>query len=227
MRYLLLLTLSLCALSSMADALPDDPYLSVTGRASLEVKADQVIIQFQPSVVNKSGKLAKQQLDQKVALAVKNLKASGFNVDAIESLSQSTRPEYDYQKNERILRGVRVTHELRYRLTEIDKVNDFLDALLNAQIEMISPLQYGLQDPKYWQAQVRKEAVLDSKQKAKNLAQLYDAQLGKVYSVVYQDSEVRPMQVRTMALMESDTLNIKPQNIILKDRVNSTFILKP
>jgi len=224
MRYLLFV-FSLLSFSIFANSFPDEPYVSVTGNALLEIEADQVVIQFQPSVLDKSAELAKQKVDQKVALAFNNLKEAGFNTDHLETLSQSSRPEYDYQKNKRVLIGVRVTHQLSYRLIDIDKVNLFLDALVAAQIESISGLQYGLQDPHQWQAQVRKMAVLDSQQKATDLAQLYGARLGKVYSINYANNSVQPVLARTMA-MESDAITVKPKNIRLTDRVNSVFRLK-
>ena len=227
MRYILLLTLSLLSFSTLASAFPDDPYVSVVGSASMEVKADQIVIQFQPSVLNKSGELAKKELDEKVALLFENLKQAGFATEAIESITQSTRPEYDYQKNKRILVGIRVTHELSYSLTDITQANTFIDALLQSKVEAISPLQYGLQAPEQWQAKVRAMAVLDSKQKATDLATLYDAALGKVYSVSYQNNQNRPVQMRAMAMESSDAVNVKPKDIKLSDRVETIFILKP
>jgi len=226
MRYLLILTLSLFSFASFANNFPAEPFVSVTGNASLAVQADQVIIRFQASALDENGEEAKKRVDNKVALVIKNLALSGFNSEEIESISQSTRPEYEYQKNKRTLLGIRVIHELSYRLTDIDNVNSFIDAILNAQIKSISPLEYGLQDPQQWQQKVRQSAVLDSKQKALNLAQLYDAKLGSVYSIVYQNNSNRPVLMRTMATpTESDA--IKPKNITLADRVNTVFLLKP
>ena len=226
MRYLLLFTLSLFSFSTLANSFPDDPYVSVTGSASLEVKADQVIIQFQPSALNASGEVAKQQLDKQISLLVNSLSGAGFDADDIESVSQSTRPEYEYQQKKRTLVGVRVTHELRYRLIDIEQVNKFLDVLLTAKVEAISPLQYGLQNPQQWQAKIRKAAVLDSKQKAADLAQLFDAKLGHIYSINYPSNRAQPVLMRAMA-MESDALTIKPKNITLNDRVETVFLLKP
>lgn len=226
MRYLLLLTFSLFSFSTIASPFPDDPYISVTGSASLEIEADQVIIGFQPSVLNSSGEQAKKSLDEKVATLLNYLKQSGFSIDAVESISQSTRPEYEYDNNKRSLVGVRVTHELSYRLTDISKVNSFIDALLKAKVESISALKYGLQTPDKWRSQVRQLAVQDSQEKASALAKLYDAKLGKVYSINYQNSNAQPVLMRAMA-MESDVQNIKPKNITLTDRVETLFILKP
>lgn len=225
MSYILLLVLSLFSFSTLASAFPDEPYISVVGTASLEVKADQLVILFQPSAIKKSGELAKKELDEKVSLLLKNLEKAGFPSDYVESVSQSTRPEYNYKNNKRVLLGVRITHELRYRLTDINRVNAFIDALLKAKVEAISPLQYGLQAPQQWQAKVRQMAVLDSKQKAQDLVQLYDAKLGHVYSIRYLNSQLHPIQIRAMAKESLDVINIK--DIKLTDRVETVFILKP
>lgn len=226
MRFILLLLISLFPFSTFASSFPDDPYISVTGNASLAIEADQVIIQFQPSAVDKSGEVAKQIVDQQVTLLLKQLQQAGFNVDEVQSISQSSRAEYDYQQKKRQLLGVRVTHELSYRLTDISRVNAFLDALLSAKVDTISALRYGLQNPQQWQDKVRKMAVLDSQQKAQNVAQLYDAKLGNVYSINYQNNEATPVYMRA-ASMESDAVNVKPKNITLNDRVSVVFILKP
>jgi len=226
MRHLLLLTLSLLSSSIFADSFPEQPYIAVTGNASLEVEADQVIIKFQPSSLNSAGDVAKQQVDQQIDLLLTSLQEAGFNLDDLETISQSTRPEYEYQNKKRVLLGVRVTHQLSYRLTDLNRVNTPLAIVLRAKIESISALQYGLQDRYQWQAKVRQIAVLDSKQKATDLAKLYGAKLGKVYSINYANNSSRPVLARAMA-MENDAITIKPQNITLTDRVNTVFILKP
>ena len=180
--------------------------------------------QWQPI---KNAQLAKNEVDNKVSQLIKNLKKAGFDTDDVQSISQSTRPEYDYQNKKRVLLGVRVTHELSYRLKDITKVNEFIDALLSAKVESISPLQYGLQAPEQWQDKVREMAVLDSKSKAENLALLYGAKLGKVYSINYQNNQARPILMRAMAMDSSESANVKPKAITIKDRVETVFILKP
>ncbi|WP_413700375.1 SIMPL domain-containing protein [Psychromonas sp. KJ10-10] len=227
MRHFLLLFVSFCSFSVIANSLPNEPYVSVVGSASLSVKADQVIINFQPTAINDSAIIAKKQVDQQIALLFNNLTQAGFVTDKVESLSQSTRPEYQYQKNERKLMGVRVTYELSYHLNDITKVNEFMDALLNSKIETVSPLQYGLQSPQQWQGKVREMAVLDSKVKAQDLARLYDAKLGAVYSINYQNNEARPVLMHSMAMesKKSNVVDIKPRNIELNDRVETTFLL--
>lgn len=226
MRYLLLIALSFFTFISSANSLPDEPYVSVSGNALLEVKADQVVIQFRATSLNKSGEVAKIKVDKKVAVLLDNIKKAGFSIDYVENVSNFIRPEYNYKNKNRLLLGIRVTHDMRYHLTEISKANQFVDLLLKSKIDSISPLKYSLKVPEKWQAEVRKMAVLDSQKKAKNLALLYNARLGKVYSITYLDNSSRPIQMRAMS-MESDVLNIEPKNIIVRDSVQTVFILKP
>lgn len=165
MRYLLLSFIFL-SLSTSANSMADIANISVSGNAVLEVEADQVVINFNANVMNKSALLAKQKTDQKVSLLVKNLKKAGFSPALLMSLSQRSTPEYEYSQDKKRLVGVRVSHELSYRLSDINKVNLFIDSVLKSNIDSISTLQYGLQDTHKWRMKVRKMAVLDSQQKS-------------------------------------------------------------
>ncbi|KPU83545.1 hypothetical protein JI57_01040 [Psychromonas sp. PRT-SC03] len=227
MRYLLL-SLVLFSMASTANPFRDKANIAVSGNAVLEVKADLVVINFNANAINKSALIAKQKVDKKIFNLLENLKKSGFSKDLLVSLSQRSTPEYKYVKNKRVLVGVRVSHELSYRLTAIDKVNDFIDSVLKSNIDTISTLKYGLQDAQKWQAKVRKMAVLDSQQKASNLASLYQAKLGKVYSINYQNNQPMPISLRNVQMsLKSGGLNVAPKKIKITDHVNVHFILKP
>lgn len=226
MRYLVIIFSTLFSLYVSADGLPSGPYVSVVGSASLEVQADQVIVEFEPSAINKSAKLAKEEVDKKVAAVIKNLTHAGFSGDALRIDSQNVRPEYDYQGKQRTLLGVRVSQQLSYRLLDVNRADLLIDRLLAANIVSISSLQYGLQDPNQWHAQVRDSAVLDSTNKAQALAKAYQAKLGKVYSINYANNSARPVFARSMA-MESKGNNVKPKTITISDRVNTVFELLP
>ncbi|WP_028865154.1 SIMPL domain-containing protein [Psychromonas aquimarina] len=227
LQYLLLAAASAFSVSSLAASQPDEPYIAVTGSAELEVKPDQVIIQFQASALERKGALAKNEVDQQVETLLVNLQQSGFSSKELESADLYTRAEYDYQKDKRIFMGIRATRDLTYRLTDIDKVNQFLDAVLASDIEAINQLQYGLQSPEKWQLEVRQMAVEDSVKKAANLAKAYQAELGKIYSVNYQNSYREPVMMRAMSSENLDTTTYQINTIKLNDRVQAVFILQP
>lgn len=227
-KYLFVFFFSIVSFSIVAASFPDDPYISVTGRASVEVKPDQVVIQFQATVVDKKVEKAKEKVDKQVSDLLQNLEKSGFNPAKLESAKIDSRAEYEYHENKRSLLGIRVTRHLSYRLTDIDKVDQFLTAVLESNIELIDALQYSLQSEEKWRLQVRKMAVQDSKQKAENLAELYQAKLGKIYSVNYQGNNIRPMMKQVMsaesASVQSSSYQI--EKITISDRVSAVFLLR-
>jgi len=225
-QYLLVAVISAFCVPSLANSLPDDPHISVTGSAELEVAPDQVVVVFHASALEASGALAKNRVDQQVSGLLSDLNKAGFNSEKLESADLYIRAEYDYQKEKRTLLGVRATRDLTYLLTDINKVSQFLDVLLGAKIDAIDPLQYGLQSPEQWQLKVRLMAVKDSMQNAAVLAQAYKSQLGKIYSVNHSDSSARPVMMRAMQ-SEMTMTSYQVKTIKLSDRVQAVFLLKP
>lgn len=224
--YFLAAVVSVFSVFCLADSLPDSPSISVTGNAELEVLPDQVTVVFHASALEATGALAKNRADQQVSSLLANLNKAGFASEKLESAALYTRAEYDYQKDKRTLLGIRATRDLTYLLTDINKVSQFLDVLLAANIDAIDPLRYGLQSPEQWQLKVRLMAVEDSMKNAALLAQAYQSKLGKIYSVNYQDSYSRPELMRTMQNeMAATTYQVK--KIKLSDRVQAVFLLKP
>jgi len=225
-KYLVVAFISIFSFSALANGLPDDQYISVSGTATLEVKPDQVLIQFQASALQPKGMLAKEKVDRQVSSLFSNLKKAGFASKELDSGDLYTRAEYDYHKETRTFMGIRATRELSYLLTDLNKVNLFLDTVLSSDIESIGLLEYGLQSPKQWQLKVRQMAVEDSMEKASALAQAYQAKLGKIYSVNYQNSYPRPLMMRAMQdEMAATTYQVK--TIKINDRVQAVFLLKP
>jgi uncharacterized protein YggE len=223
---LIMVFITIFSVSVLGNALPDDPHISVTGTATLEVKPDQVIIHFQAKALEKDAALAKQKVDQQVADLLVTLPQAGFTNDALQRASLRIREEYQYINKKRTLQGIRAVRELSYLLTDTSKVNLFLEAVLAANIESIQQMHYGLQSPKKWQLEVRQMAIQDSQEKAANLAAAYQAKLGKIYAINYQQRNVQPMMMRTMKdEVAGSTYQVK--NIKISDTVQAIFILKP
>lgn len=225
-KYLVVAFLSVFSFSALANGLPDEQYIAVNGTATLEVKPDQVLIQFQASALQPKGMLAKEKVDQQVRSLFSQLKKAGFDSNALDSGDLYTHAEYDNYKEKRTFMGIRATRELSYLLTDLNKVNLFLDTVLSSDIESIGSLEYGLQSPKQWQLKVRQMAVEDSMEKASVLAQAYQAKLGKIYSVNYQNSYPRPLMMRAMQ-DEMAATTYQKKTIKINDRVQAVFLLKP
>ena len=223
---LIIVVIAIFSVSAIANALPDDPHVSVTGSAILEVKPDQVTILFQAKALEKNATLAKKSVDQQVENLLINLPQAGFASQELQRANLQIREEYQYINKKRTLQGIRAVRELSYLLTDLNKVNLFLETVLAADIESIQQMQYGLQSPKKWQLEVRQMAIQDSQAKAANLAAAYQAKLGKIYTINYQQHNVQPIMMRAMH-DEAAGSTYQVKNIKLSDTVQATFILKP
>lgn len=225
-KFLTVVFISFFSFSVWASEAPAERHINVTGLAELDVKPDQVLIQFQATTLAKKGGVAKQKTDQQVNALLSKLKKAGFDINVLERADIYTRAEYQHNKDQRIFLGIRATRNLRYLLTDLNKVDLFLDTVLSVGIDSIDQLQYGLQSPQKWQIKVREMAVEDSQEKAKMLASAYNAELGDIYSVNYQNTYFRPMMMRSSkAQVQGSTYQVK--KIKMTDQVQAVFLLKP
>ncbi len=193
-NYLLLGILSTFSLATFANinSFPDQPHLAVTGSAQIEVQPDQVVIQFKASALEDTAGAAKQKVDQQISTLLVNLEKAGFDTTVLERGTINTREQYHYIQDQRNLQGIAATRDLTYLLTDLDKVNLFLESVVAANIDSIEQMHYGLQSPQQWVLKVRQLAIQDSKDKAENLASAYQAKLGKIYSINYQQQYAQP-----------------------------------
>lgn len=221
---LLITTLSLSTLANAA-ALPDGPHVAVTGSAQIEVQPDQVTVQFQATSLEKTAVLAKQNVDQQVSALLVNLKRAGFDTKILERGQINTREQYQYVQEQRTLQGIVATRDLSYLLTELDKVNQFLELVVAANIESIGQMNYGLQSPQEWQLKARQLAIQDSKQQAENLASAYQAKLGKIYAINYQHSYAQPLMMRVKSEQTAES-TYQVNKIKVSDQVQAVFTLE-
>ncbi|MEH6453832.1 MAG: SIMPL domain-containing protein [Psychromonas sp.] len=226
LKSLFLVIVTTCSISVFASTSPDTPHISVLGSATLEVKPDQVTINFQAKALEKDAAMAKQKADQQVADLLVALSKSGFSNEALQRSNLQVREEFQYTDKKRTSVGIVAVRELSYVLTDVTKVNEFLDVLVTANIESIQHMSYGLQAPDKWRLEVRQMAIQDSKAKAANLAEAYQAKLGKIYSVNYQQHNAQPMMMRAMR-DEAAESTYQVKNIKITDRVEATFRLQP
>jgi len=211
---------------SQASGAPQKAHISVSGIAKIKVQTDTVNISFQSVVTEKDSEQAKRKVDIQVNNILTKLKQGGFDNKRLVRSDIQLRPEYDYIGQQRISIGVKATRNLSYKLDDTNKLNAFLEILVENEISNIGQISYALKDPSKWQLKARDMAVKDSISKAKSLAKSYKASLGKVYSINYQGNEQQPVLMRAMR-SEQNVPSYQNNEITITERVNTTFLLKP
>lgn len=212
-------------LSTSVSALPEAAHIMVTGNAQLKVKPDMATISFQAVSVQDSAEQAKQEADAQVSLILSLLKKSGFEQTLLTRGDLQLRPEFEYIDKKRQQVGIKATRQLSYQLDDINKVNHFLDLLVKAKVNQLSRINYSLKDSKAWQLKARELAVQDSKEQAEGLAKSYQAKLGKIYSIHYQNQRVQPIAMRAMESDQVAPVYLK-QDIVINEHIDAVFILE-
>ena len=210
---------------TQVQAQPQKPYIAVSGNAQLQVKPDIVRIEFQSIAVENEAGNAKQVVDDQVQLLLSTLAENGFEEALLTRGDLQLRPEYEMIEKKRTEVGIKATRNLSYQLDDLSTINAFLQLLVEADISNIGQINYALKNPLQWQEKARDLAVKDAINKAKGLAESYQVELGKVYSINYQGSNIRPIMMRAMESDEMTAASYQHHEITINERVESVFLL--
>lgn len=181
-----LFTVACCLLP---DARAESPVrqITVTGQAERNFtpdKADVIVVVEGRAKTLKEAKAAHDQL-----LKALHAVTAKFDIakSEVKTLSDSINPQYDYinenGNGRQVLRGYTAEHRLQVTLDTLDKMGDFINALVAKNIDRIEQVSYGLQDSDEAEMEVSIMAVKDARAKAEKLLNALDASLGKVLTV--------------------------------------------
>jgi len=211
---------------SIADALPSQPYISVSGISKIQVKPDTVKISFQATATENSAESAKLIVDKQIQLLLSKLKENGFKESLLNRGNIQLRPEYEMIQKKQTQVGIKATRNLSYQLGDTSDTNLLLELLVEVDIANIGQFYYSLKQPDEWQQKARNLAVQDSINKAQQLAKSYHAGLGKVYSIRYQSNNSQPIMMRSVENSNATALYQENQ-ITINERVDTIFLLEP
>jgi hypothetical protein len=95
------------------------------------------------------------------------------------SIYQVTR--WDWEDEEEIVVGYRVTNMVTAKIRDIDKAGTIIDAVAEAggDLTRVEGISFSVDDPSSYQEEAREEAMADAKAKAEQLAESAGVTLGK------------------------------------------------
>ena len=187
-------SLLLTSTFSFADALPSEPHFYVKGYSQQYVQPDEVVFNMAITHTDKNIKNAKAEVDKVINRAIKV--ATKFNVSKndIDAAQFNVRREtrYNRQTQQEEFVGFRVVRDLKFKLTDINKYADILQALVDTGINEIGQAQFSYSKQAEVKSKLRKLAIKDAKLAAKELAKEFDTSLKEVYSVSFHHSPSNP-----------------------------------
>lgn len=219
---------------AVADALPNAPYISISGQGSVQAQPDMATLVIEVNASNAKAEQAKKQVDQRVARYFDFLHQQGITDKDIDAANVTTQAQYDYSdRGKPKLTGYQASRRVTVSLHQLAKLNTLLDGALAAGLNEIRSVSMGIEHPERYQQQARQAAIADAIAKGKSLASGFDATLGSVWSVTYQAQSSVPMpMVRMMSAKASspDTTadqTYQQQKLDFNDEVAVVFTLHP
>lgn len=189
-RTLILLTAMLLPghAAAQVNALPSLPHLLVKGEAKRDVVPDRFVVSVVLTALDMRPDGAREKVQANLATLLTSLKQGGAIADSIDATVFSVAPEFIYEEQRRIFKGTRVTRQLRVTFPDADKTRAFLAQLQAGEEVQLAGINASYSDEAVLRAELKGDAMRQTRETADLLAKSYGARIGGLYSV----SDVAP-----------------------------------
>ncbi|MDD6049795.1 MAG: SIMPL domain-containing protein [Clostridiales bacterium] len=223
------LLLPCLALSESTPSVADGATITVTGSATVTLKADYARISVGVSTTDKTVEAAAQQNNAAIHTVIEALKEAGVDEKDIATSNYSVHAEYDYSSFAgQKLTGYNVTNQLTVVIRDMDHIGATLDKATAAGANNIYNIDFLSTKADEAQDEAITYAVQDAMRRAKLLASAAGLQLGGIVSI--SDSTASwNLNTRTYASkLEMDTVgnSIIPDDTAVSASVTMVFELR-
>lgn len=221
------LTLLAPALSARELPLPDQPHLLIEGHGLVEQVPDIVRIRFEVAATAKTLSAAKQEVDRIVALAVSAAKKYRVKPDNINASKIQAAPQYEWRNQQRSYTGERVSRQVAIKLTDSDRYNALVEALLAAGVTSLQPVQLEFSQLNKLEARALVLALDDAKQQAQTITEHLGLSLGTVFQVapVSQPVTMPRLAMSARAEQADNSAGLKLGKQAVEQRIRVVYLL--
>lgn len=204
------------------------PHINTTGYGKVTAKPDAAEFTVEVEAISSSAKAAKLKVDEAITDFSNRLLKAGVKRNEIQSANIILGPQYSYKDNKSpVLTGYRATRVMTVEVSELDKLNVYLDSALGDGINAIRNISLKVKDQESLKQAARAQAIVDANAKARSLANGFDMSLEGVWQINYQQNYGGPQLMRTM-VMESAAKHrdsYSDVEIVVSDQVSVTYKL--
>ncbi len=227
---LCLLMLALPALSlAQGAAVPAAPgaTITVTGAASVNLKADHAKVSVGVSTSDTTVEAASEKNNAAIFAVIEALKAAGIAEEDVATSSYSVHAEYDYSTGKSILTGYNVTNQLTVVIRDMAHIGATLDKATSAGANSIYNIEFLSTQAPAAQDEATGYAVQDALRRAKLLADASGLELGGILSIQENTAGVYvAARAYDSALSKTAGNSILPNDATVSASVTMVFELK-
>lgn len=225
MKKLLLATLFLVFVTGFAQESPTS-IVNVTGKGTVKVVPDEVVIRARIEHTGKSASEVKAQNDKVVNDIIKYLKSEKISTKNFQTEYIRLSKDYNYNSKDT---SYSANQAISIKLEDLSKYEKIMSGLLNSGLNRIDGIQFQSSKKEELESEARKKAVLNAQEKAREYATALRQDIGKAQSINELESGNFPQpmyKAMQMDIAESGQQEtIAPGEMEISIKVNVGFIL--
>lgn len=175
--------------------------IAVTGQGVVIAQYDTAQITLGVTALEQSPLAAYQSMAKDINNVVEALRAAGIKDEDMKTGTFSLYAEYDWTDQGQKLRGFRATNTLVVTTSQLDKVADLVQTVVNAGANQLQGIDFLVKDTDKVMGEALDLAIDDARAKAERAAARLGATLGKPLSVTVSDGGRSYMTWNKMADM--------------------------
>lgn len=170
--------------------------MKITGKGKISVKPDRIRLNMTMKESYKEYEVTLNQSSDTTKILKDLFVSFGFQKDDLKTNSFDIDTKYESYKSKdqswkKRLIGYTYTHHMLIEFdTDNKKLGEILYALAHSVITPEISIEYTVSDPEKYKDELLKNAIEDSKHKAKVLAHAADVELGDIVSIDYSWGEI-------------------------------------
>jgi hypothetical protein len=176
MKKAVVILITMFATMSHAQEQKQIPQISVSGEGKINVKPDQVSINFGVENTGKDASEVKKLNDETIDKVVKFIKKFGIPTSDFQTTNVSLNRNYDYEKKKY---NYQASQSITINLKDIIKYDDLMMGLVDNGINNISNVEFKSSKIEEYKSEARKLAIKEAKHKAEDYVSVLNQKIGK------------------------------------------------
>ncbi|WP_330443838.1 SIMPL domain-containing protein [Flavobacterium sp. C4GT6] len=205
------------------------PQVTVQGEGVIKVTPDMATITIGVNNEGNDAKEVKKENDKATDAVIKYLKKAGVDANDYQTDRVYLNRSYDYDKKKYYYRA---SQTISVKLKDLSKYDELITGLTDAGVNNIQGVNFESSKQKEYEAQARREAMLDAKKKAEEYASAIGQSIGAAMMITENgSSSYMPLRMKSVSYeMAADSAGsretIAVGEIEIKANVTVGFALK-
>ncbi|MDO3381261.1 SIMPL domain-containing protein [Gilvimarinus algae] len=233
------LALFSCHQLAFGAAMPEFPYITVTGEAEMEVAPNTVTVDFQVMEFHKDAAQAMDTVAERGKAVIELAKAQGLTHEDIESyaVDKQVRRDRQHMGGTMEIIGYEVTQRFRFEIDGLDSYQAIITELLRMPNTSGINASFDVLERESLMRELTAQAGRDARSRAENLASGLDVKIKSVYAISEDQGFENPMAKfgvqeqafgRVSAADAGPAFDLfAPQTITLNKRISVIFKITP